>query len=490
MQEIDKKVTGEIGLTFDDILLVPGRSSVLPKDVDISVQLTDKIKLGIPVMSAAMDTVTEAPMAIALAREGGLGVIHKNMAPATQASHVLKVKKSESGMITNPVTLPPEAKISDALDLMAIYHISGIPITKNGKLVGILTNRDLRFVEDVTQPVTALMTEEGLITAPLGTTLEQAKELLQKHRIEKLPLVDDKHRLQGLITVKDIVKAIEFPQAAKDEGGRLVVGAAVGTDQNLQREEGLLEAGVDLLVVDTAHGHSENVYNKVKQIKDAFPEVVVVAGNVATKEGVEFLCEAGADIVKVGVGPGSICTTRVVAGIGMPQVSAVMRAIEALKKYPHVKIIADGGIKSSGDITKALSSGGHVAMIGNLLAGVDESPGELVHFKGRSFKVYRGMGSLEAMRSGSADRYGQRDVEESKFVPEGIEGRVAYKGSLGAYIYQLMGGLRSGMGYCGVKNLEQLRTETKFVRVTFAGLRENHPHDIVVTKEAPNYQLE
>lgn len=485
----DRFVEG-IGLTYDDVLLVPGESSVLPNHVDTSICLTENIRLNIPILSAAMDTVTESRMAIALAREGGIGIIHKNMKAEDQASHVLKVKKSESGMITNPLTLPPNASVADALELMSQYHISGIPITEQDRLVGILTNRDLRFVENLLQPVSNLMTKESLITAQIGTTLEQAREILQKHRIEKLPLVDENYRLQGLITVKDIVKAIEFPQAAKDNRRRLLVGAAVSAGTDMSRDELLVAAGVDLLVVDTAHGHSENVRKKVELIKKAFPEVAIVAGNVATKEGVEYLAEAGADVVKIGVGPGSICTTRVVAGIGVPQVSAIFDSARALKKYPHVKLIADGGIKLSGDIPKAIAAGAHAVMLGNLLAGVDESPGELVHFKGRSFKVYRGMGSIEAMRGGSADRYGQKDVDDAKLVPEGIEGRVAYKGCLSGYIFQLVGGLRSGMGYCGAHDLESLRTRAKFLRITSAGLRESHPHDIVVTKEAPNYNLE
>ncbi|HNT34403.1 MAG TPA: IMP dehydrogenase [bacterium] len=478
----------DIGLTYDDVLLVPGESSILPNQVDTSVQLAGNVQLNVPILSAAMDTVTESRMAIALAREGGVGIIHKNMDPKEQASHVLKVKKSESGMITNPLTLSPEASVADALDLMSQYHISGIPITKNDKLVGILTNRDLRFVENLEQPVSNLMTKENLITAQIGTTLEQAREILQKHRIEKLPLVDKDFRLQGLITVKDIVKAIEFPQAAKDNRRRLLVGAAVSAGTEMARDELLVEAGVDLLVVDTAHGHSENVRKKVVLLKQAFPDVAVVAGNVATKEGVEYLAEAGADVVKIGVGPGSICTTRVVAGIGVPQISAIFDSARALKKYPHVKLIADGGIKLSGDIPKAIAAGAHAVMLGNLLAGVDESPGELVHFKGRSFKVYRGMGSIEAMRGGSADRYGQKDVDDAKLVPEGIEGRVAYKGCLSGYIFQLVGGLRSGMGYCGARDLETLRAQAKFLRITSAGMRESHPHDITITREAPNYQ--
>ena len=476
------------GLTFDDVLLVPAHSEVLPKDVDLSVQLTPKIKLNIPLISAGMDTVTESKMAIAMARQGGLGIIHKNMSIEKQAEEVEKVKRSENGVITNPFFLTPEHQVFDAEHLMGKYRISGVPIVNNmddQKLVGIITNRDLRFIDDYSLKINDVMTKEDLITVPVGTTLEEAGKILQKHKIEKLPIVDEEGKLTGLITIKDIEKVIEFPNAAKDTHGRLVVGAAVGvSNDTMIRIEKLVEAQVDIIVIDTAHGHSQGVLNTIKEIRSAYPELEIIAGNVATAEGTRALYEAGADVVKVGIGPGSICTTRVVAGVGVPQITAVYDAATVAREYGK-SIIADGGIKYSGDIVKALAAGGHVVMLGSLLAGTSESPGETEIFQGRRFKVYRGMGSLGAMEKGSKDRYFQEDAK--KLVPEGIEGRLPYKGPLADTIHQLVGGMRAGMGYCGAPDLEHLREKSQFVRMTGAGLRESHPHDVQITKEAPNY---
>ena len=478
------------GLTFEDVLLIPAKSEVLPRDVDLSVELSQTLKLNIPIISAGMDTVTEAEMAIAMARQGGLGIIHKNMSIEQQAEQVDKVKRSESGVITDPFFLTPEHQVYDAEHLMGKYRISGVPIVNNAeeqKLVGIITNRDLRFIQDYSMKISDVMTKENLITAPVGTTLEEAEKILQKYKIEKLPLVDDQGVLKGLITIKDIEKVIEFPNAAKDEKGRLLVGAAVGvTSDTMLRVKKLVEANVDVIVVDTAHGHSKGVLETVRKIRDTYPKLNIVAGNVATAEATRDLIEAGANIIKVGIGPGSICTTRVVAGVGVPQITAIYDCATEARKY-GVPIIADGGIKYSGDIVKALAAGGHAVMLGSLLAGVSESPGETEIYQGRRFKVYRGMGSVGAMEKGSKDRYFQED--NKKFVPEGIEGRVPYKGPLADTIYQLVGGLRAGMGYCGTKNLEELREKTQFVRMTGAGLRESHPHDVQITKEAPNYSL-
>jgi len=478
------------GLTFDDVLLIPGKSEVLPKDVNLQVELSPNVKLNIPIISAGMDTVTESEMAIAMARQGGLGIIHKNMTVEQQAEQVEKVKRSESGVITDPFFLTPEHQVYDAEHLMAKYRISGVPIVNNmeeQKLVGIITNRDLRFIQDYSYKISDVMTKEDLITASVGTTLKEAEKILQKHRIEKLPLVDDKGVLKGLITIKDIEKVIEFPNSAKDKQGRLLAGAAVGvTKDTMKRIDALVKANVDVVVVDTAHGHSKGVLDTVKEIKQAYPDLTIIAGNVATGEATKALIEAGADVVKVGIGPGSICTTRVVAGVGVPQITAVYDcATEAMK---HGKtIIADGGIKYSGDIVKAIAAGGHAVMLGSMLAGVSESPGETEIFQGRRFKVYRGMGSVAAMENGSKDRYFQEDAK--KFVPEGIEGRLPYKGPLADTIYQLVGGLRSGMGYCGSETIEALRMKAQFIRMTGAGLRESHPHDVQITKEAPNYSL-
>ncbi len=475
------------GLTFDDVLLMPGKSEVLPREVDVSTFITKNIKLNTPIISAGMDTVTTSRMAIAMAREGGLGVIHKNMSIEKQVLEVDRVKRSEHGIITDPIFLSPQHRIRDALNLMETYHISGVPITVNGRLVGIITNRDLRFEMDYERLISEAMTKENLITAQSGTTLEQAKLILQKHKIEKLPIVDDNFMLKGLITIKDIEKARQYPHSAKDDRGRLRVAAAVGTSPDTHdRVEALYKSGVDLIVVDTAHGHSRGVIETVKQIKSRFPDLNLVAGNVATAEATRDLIEAGADCIKVGIGPGSICTTRVVAGIGVPQITAVYDcAMEALKT--GTPIIADGGIKYSGDITKALAAGASVVMVGSLLAGTEESPGDVEIFQGRSFKVYRGMGSLAAMKEGSADRYFQEDT--LKLVPEGIEGRIPYKGSVADTIFQMVGGIRAGMGYCGVRTIEELQRNTKFVRITSAGLKESHPHDVMITKEAPNYSL-
>lgn len=476
---------GKEGLTFDDILLVPGRSEVLPADVDISTQLTRNIKLEIPIMSAGMDTVTETRMAIAIAREGGMGIIHKNMSIEEQANMVDRVKRSEHGIITDPFFLAPDNKIQDALDIMEHYRISGVPITTGGKLVGIITNRDIRFETEFDQPIKNVMTSERLVTAPVGTTMDQAMQILRKYKIEKLPLVDDNFNLMGLITIKDIEKNIKYPHAAKDLRGRLLVGAAVGiTRDTMERVEALCKAGTDLIVVDTAHGHSVGVLDMVSKIKGQYPHMDLIAGNIATGAAAEDLIKAGADAVKVGIGPGSICTTRVIAGIGVPQITAVMDCAEVAAKH-GVPIIADGGIKYSGDISKAIAAGADVVMLGNLLAGTEESPGETVILQGRSYKIYRGMGSLGAMSEGSSDRYFQEDAR--KLVPEGIEGRVPYKGSVSDAIFQLVGGLRAGMGYCGVKNIHEMKTESQFIKITNAGLAESHPHDISITKEAPNY---
>jgi len=479
-----------LGLTFDDVLLVPAASNVLPANVDTSTRVTRQISLAIPLLSAAMDTVTEARMAIALAREGGLGVIHRNLSIEEQVSEVDKVKRSESGMIVEPVTLPPDAPVREALAVMERYHISGVPITEEcGKLVGILTNRDLRFVNDVEQPVSGVMTSSDLITAPSGTTLEEAQSILHRHRVEKLPVVDERGYLTGLITVKDIQKKIQFPNATKDEKGRLRAAAAVGVGADAdERAAALIAAGVDLIVVDTAHGHADSVIQTVARLKRRY-SVPVMAGNVATGAATEALIDAGADAVKVGVGPGSICTTRVVAGVGVPQVTAVLDCVAAAARH-DVPIISDGGIQYSGDIAKAIAAGADAVMLGSLLAGVDESPGEVVLYQGERFKEYRGMGSIGAMksRSYSKDRYFQEGIGNiQKLVPEGIEGRVAYKGPVSNLVYQLVGGLRSGMGYVGAANIEALKHDSRFVRITAAGLRESHPHDIVITREAPNY---
>lgn len=476
------------GLTFDDVLLVPAKSDVLPKKVDLKVALTEKLKLNVPIMSAAMDTVTENKMAIAIAREGGLGVIHKNMSIEEQADEVRKVKRSESGVITDPFFLTPGNLVEDAEEIMQKYRISGVPIVDNAtsrKLVGILTNRDLRFLTDYTVLIKEVMTSESLITAPAETTLEQASEILRHHKIEKLPLVDNEGKLTGLITIKDIEKLAQFPNSAKDKYGRLLVAASVGiTGDTIERVDALVKAGVDAVVVDTAHGHSKGVIDLVKTLRTNYRDLAIIAGNVATGEACKALYEAGADVVKVGIGPGSICTTRVVAGVGVPQITAIYDCATVAREYGKT-IIADGGIKYSGDIVKALAAGGHVVMLGSMLAGCDESPGEFEIFQGRRFKTYRGMGSLAAMEKGSKDRYFQEDGK--KLVPEGIEGRTPYKGTLSETIYQLIGGLRAGMGYTGSRNLEELRERAQFVRMTGAGLIESHPHDIQITKESPNY---
>ncbi|HCM88953.1 MULTISPECIES: IMP dehydrogenase [Vagococcus] len=482
------------GFTFDDVLLIPAESHVLPNDVDLSVELAPNLKLNIPIMSASMDTVTDSKMAIAMARQGGLGVVHKNMSIEKQADEVRKVKRSESGVIIDPFFLTPDSLVAEAENLMATYRISGVPIVEtleNRKLVGILTNRDLRFISDYQQPISGVMTKEYLVTAPVGTSLKDAENILQKHKIEKLPIVDDEGKLSGLITIKDIEKVIEFPNAAKDKHGRLLAAAAVGvTSDTFERSVALIEAGVDALIIDTAHGHSAPVIRKIKEIREKFPEVTLIAGNVATAEGTRALYEVGVDIVKVGIGPGSICTTRVVAGVGVPQLSAIYDAAGVAREYGRA-IIADGGIKYSGDIVKALAAGGHAVMLGSMLAGTDESPGEFEIYQGRRFKTYRGMGSLGAMEKGSSDRYFQSSVNEAnKLVPEGIEGRVAYKGSAQDIVFQMLGGLRAGMGYVGAGNLKELRDDAQFVQMSGAGLRESHPHDVQITKEAPNYSIE
>lgn len=476
------------GLTFDDVLLIPQASEVTPNEIELSTHLTKNIVLHMPLMSAAMDTVTEAPMAISMAREGGIGIIHKNMTIAEQAIEVDKVKRSENGVITNPFSLSPEHTLKDADDLMGKYKISGVPVCDgDNHLIGIITNRDLRFENDFTKKIKYAMTSENLITAPEGTTLDEAQEILRKYKVEKLPIVDKDNRLKGLITIKDIEKAVRYPNSAKDSAGRLLCGAAIGvTTDALERVQAVVDAGVDVVVLDSAHGHSKNILNKVKEIKAAFPELPVIVGNIATGEAAEALIKAGADAVKVGIGPGSICTTRVVAGIGVPQITAIADVSEVAKKY-GVPVIADGGIKYSGDITKAIAAGADVIMIGSLLAGCEESPGEFEIYQGRRFKVYRGMGSLAAMECGSKDRYFQ--TGSKKLVPEGVEGRVPYKGTLSDSVFQLLGGLRSGMGYCGTKTIPELKERGKFVRITGAGLKESHPHDIYITKEAPNYSF-
>ncbi|MDR1521361.1 MAG: IMP dehydrogenase [Streptococcaceae bacterium] len=481
------------GYTFDDVLLIPAESNVLPQEVDTITQLSDNLQLNIPILSASMDTVTTHKMAIAIARQGGLGVIHKNMTIAKQADEVLKVKRSENGVILDPFYLTPENSVQAAEDLMHKYRISGVPIVKTLKdheLVGIITNRDLRFISDYTQTIKDVMTREKLVTAPAGTSLKEAESLLQKYKIEKLPLVDEKGRLTGLITIKDIEKVIEFPKAAKDSHGRLLAAAAVGVSADIfERVEALFNAGVDAIVIDTAHGHSIGVLRKIKEIRARFPDKTLIAGNIATAEGARELYKAGADIVKVGIGPGSICTTRVIAGVGVPQLTAIYDAASVAREYEKT-IIADGGIKYSGDIVKALAAGGHAVMLGSMLAGCDESPGELEIFEGRRFKAYRGMGSLFAMQKGSNDRYFQDEVNEAKkLVPEGIEGRIAYKGSLQDIIFQMLGGLRAGMGYVGAANLYDLRENAQFVAMSGAGLIESHPHDVQITKEAPNYSV-
>jgi len=478
-----------IGLTFDDVLLVPAKSEILPRDVDITTSLTKKIKINIPLLSAAMDTVTESELAISIAREGGIGLIHRAMSPQRQASEVDRVKKSESGMIIDPITISPAEPISEAMALMEKYKISGVPVTVRGKLIGILTNRDLKFETKLNKKVSEVMTKEKLITASVGTNLDAAKKILHKYKIEKLPIVDKDFNLKGLITIKDIEKRRKYPNACKDKVGRLRVGAAIGVGEDaLHRAELLIKAGVDVIAIDTAHGHTKSVINVLKTIKKHH-DIEIIAGNVATPEGTADLIKAGADAVKIGIGPGSICTTRIVAGAGVPQITAIMNCYSIAKKH-NVPLIADGGIKYSGDITKALAAGAHAVMIGGLFAGTDESPGETILYQGRSYKVYRGMGSLGAMEQGSKDRYQQTGVESKKLVPEGVEGRVPNKGPLSQSIHQLMGGLRSGMGYCGCKSLNELRQKSRFIRITNAGLRESHVHDVVVTKEAPNYRAE
>ncbi len=473
------------GLTFDDVLLIPQKSSIVPSEVSVKTWLTKTLQLNIPIMSAAMDTVTEARLAIAIAREGGIGIIHKNMSIEDQAFNVDKVKRSEHGVITDPFSLSPEHLISDANDLMARYRISGVPITKDGKLVGILTNRDLRFETDFTRKIYEVMTSKNLVTAPIGTTLKEAQEILRQHKIEKLPLVDDDGMLKGLITIKDIEKTIQYPNSAKDRNGRLLAGAALGTSADfMERAAALVASKVDVITIDSAHGHTKNVIEAVEKIRAAFPDLQIIAGNVATAEGTVDLIKAGADCVKVGMGPGSICTTRVIAGIGVPQFTAVQQCAEAAAKH-GIGVIADGGIKFSGDITKALAAGARSVMIGSLLAGTEESPGETEIFQGRSFKVYRGMGSVAAMQKGSKDRYFQENAE--KLVPEGVEGRVPFKGPLSDTVFQMVGGLKSGMGYCGAKDIPTLQEKAEFVRITGAGLTESHPHDIYITKESPNY---
>ena len=484
-------IIGE-GITFDDVLLVPSYSEVTPNLIDLTTYLTQKIRLNIPMMSAAMDTVTEHRMAIAMARQGGIGIIHKNMSVEAQAEEVDKVKRSENGVITDPFFLSPDHTLKDADELMGKFRISGVPITeggkKEGKLIGIITNRDLKFEEDFSKKISECMTSENLITAKEGITLEEAKKILAKARKEKLPIVDDQFRLRGLITIKDIEKQIKYPLSAKDDLGRLLCGAGVGITANMmERVEALINAQVDVIVVDSAHGHSKNILDAVRNIKSAYPELQVVAGNVATGEATKALIEAGADAVKIGIGPGSICTTRVVAGIGVPQISAIMDAYEVASKK-NIPIIADGGIKYSGDMTKALAAGGNVCMMGSMFAGCDEAPGDYELFQGRKYKVYRGMGSIAAMENGSKDRYFQSDAK--KLVPEGVEGRVAYKGSLEDVVFQLVGGIRSGMGYCGCPTIEDLHKNSKFVKISAASLKESHPHDIHITKEAPNYSVE
>src|SRR6202166_2090641 len=480
------------GLTFDDVLLVPGKSSVLPTEVNTQTQLTRKISLNIPLVSAAMDTVTESRLAIAMARQGGLGFIHRNMTIERQAEEVDKVKRSESGMIVDPVTISPELSVRDAMEIMTKYRVSGLPVTRGPHLVGILTNRDLRFEKNLDQPVSAVMTKDNLVTVPVGTTLEEAERILQQHRIEKLLVVDAEFRLKGLITVKDIQKKLEFPNAAQDDQGRLLVGAAIGaTGDFLERAIELEQSKVDVLAIDTAHGHSARVMDAIRAVKHRLPEMQLIAGNVGTFEGARDLIALGLDGIKVGIGPGSICTTRVVTGAGVPQITAILEAARAAKGT-GVPVIADGGIKYSGDISKAIAAGAAVTMIGGLFAGTEESPGETILYQGRTFKSYRGMGSLGAMQASSAgaERYAQEGAARGKSVPEGVEGRVPYKGSLGALVDQLVGGLKSRMGYCGVATLKELQERSRFVRITVAGLRESHVHDVIITREAPNYQVE
>ena len=481
------KIIGE-GITFDDVLLVPQYSEVTPNMVDLSTHLTKKIKLNIPLMSAGMDTVTEHRMAIAMARQGGIGIIHKNMSIEQQAEEVDKVKRSENGVITDPFYLSPDNTLEDANNLMAKFRISGVPITENGKLVGIITNRDLKFEEDFSRPIKECMTSENLVTAPVGITLDEAKKILAKARKEKLPIVDENFNLKGLITIKDIEKQIKYPLSAKDAQGRLLCGAAVGITKNvLERVDALVKARVDVIVIDSAHGHSKNIIKTLKEIKAAYPDLQVIAGNIATGEAAKALIEAGVDAVKVGIGPGSICTTRVVAGIGVPQITAVMDVYNVTKEY-GIPLIADGGIKYSGDMTKAIAAGANVCMMGSIFAGCDESPGTFELYQGRKYKVYRGMGSIAAMENGSKDRYFQENAK--KLVPEGVEGRVAYKGSVEDTVFQLMGGLRSGMGYCGTHTIEELKENGRFVKISAASLKESHPHDIHITKEAPNYSVD
>jgi len=479
------------GLTFDDVLLVPAASDVLPAGVDVSTQFTREIALSMPIASAAMDTVTEHRTAICMAQNGGIGIVHRNLTVGAQAAEVDKVKRSESGMIVDPITMSPERRIQDALDVMKRYGISGVPITREGKAVGILTNRDLRFVKDASRPISSVMTTENLVTVPPGTTMERAKELLHEHRIEKLLVVDQSGALRGLITIKDIEKTERYPDAAKDALGRLRCGAAVGSGPDrLERAQALVDAGVDVIVVDTAHGHSAGVIEAIVELRRTFPDLPIVGGNVATAEGAEALIKAGVSAVKIGVGPGSICTTRIVAGVGVPQLTAIMDAVETASRF-GIPAIADGGIKYSGDVVKALAAGARSVMIGSLFAGTDEAPGEVILYQGRSYKVYRGMGSLGAMAEGSRDRYFQAHVEDSqKLVPEGIEGRVPYRGSLGSSVFQLIGGVRAGMGYCGAGTLAELRGNARFVRISQAGLQESHVHDVIITKEAPNYRIE
>ncbi len=479
------------GLTFDDVSLVPQNSDVLPTEVSTQTRLTRNIRLNIPIVSAAMDTVTESRLAIAMAQQGGIGIIHRNLPPEKQASEVDKVKRSESGMIVDPITMSPENRIYEALEMMRHYKISGVPITKHGRLVGILTNRDLRFETRLDVPISELMTKENLITVPVGTTLEDAQEMLHKHKVEKLLVVDKDYMLKGLITVKDIQKKIEYPNSAKDSHGRLLVGAAIGvTGDFMERAEGLVKARVDVLVIDTAHGHSKRVMEVVKLTKRKFPETELVAGNIASSDAAADLIRCGADGIKVGIGPGSICTTRVISGAGVPQITAISQCAQVAREF-GVPLIADGGIKFSGDIAKAVAAGADTVMIGSLFAGTDESPGEIVLFQGRSFKAYRGMGSLAAMQLGSRDRYHmETESNEQKLVPEGIEGRVPYKGSLAAMVTQLVGGVKAGMGYAGCANIQELQTKSRFVRITAAGLKESHVHDVIITKEAPNYRLE
>ena len=475
------------GLTFDDVLLIPAKSDVLPPQIDVRTRLTKKIRLNVPILTAAMDTVTESKMAIAIAREGGIGIIHKNMTIEQQAEEVDKVKRSENGVIANPFYLSPDHLVRDADALMGKYRISGVPICENGKLVGIITNRDLRFITDFDTKVSDVMTKEHLVTAPVGTTPEQAKSILMKHKIEKLLIVDDEGRLKGLITIKDIEKSVQYPNSARDEKGRLLCGAAIGVTRDvLARAEALVKAQADVLVLDSAHGHSKNILNCLHKVKEHFPDVQVIAGNIATAQAAEELIEAGADAVKVGIGPGSICTTRIVSGIGVPQITALYDCACAAAKY-GVPVIADGGVKYSGDVVKALATGAESVMMGSLFAGCEESPGESEIFQGRSFKVYRGMGSLGAMNAGSKDRYFQENAK--KLVPEGVEGRVPYKGPVSDTVFQMVGGVKSGMGYCGCRTIPELQANSQFVRITGAGLKESHPHDIYITKEAPNYSL-